>query len=434
MRVGIVGLGLIGGSLARRLVDGKHAGSYEVSQRSPVGSASRDLRDLQDSHVSQDQHPSQDAVSSQGAHGLHSLQDSHSLQAGALTDPHNDASGALSSPSPFLPNQPHTSHREVLEVLAWNHTERPYAQAQRDGIICMPTLEALVEARPDILVLCNPLKAMPEMLSRIAPCFDVQTTTLTDVGSVKAVVREQVAAVGLERSYVGAHPMAGNERSGFECADSTLFDGALWAVTVDETSEYRRFLNVARLITEIVGNRIIVVDDATHDEAAALISHMPHVVATAMINELTSNPGRNIAAALAAGSWRDMTRVALTDPHRTQAMVEEDAHNVASLLRSMATRLCDVADALQTESAVHEGTQNGAESELSDFFAYGQPFRTFKTIENRTARGDGDYPQVDVHIDSSRWQSDLADSARRGEHILRFVSPHHVLAQIRSAV
>ena len=89
------------------------------------------------------------------------------------------------------------------------------------------------------------------------------------------------------------------------------------------------------MIVDHCSNRLIVLDDATHDRCAALISHMPHVISTAMINELVANPNRNIAAALAAGSWRDMTRVALTDPNRTRAMVEEDAANVEALLRNM---------------------------------------------------------------------------------------------------
>ncbi len=75
---------------------------------------------------------------------------------------------------------------------------------------------------------------------------------------------------------------------------------------------------------------------------------MPHVIATAMINEAAANPNRNIAAALAAGSWRDMTRVALTDPNSTRAMVEEDAANVETLLRNMANRLTLVANVLHT--------------------------------------------------------------------------------------
>lgn len=175
------------------------------------------------------------------------------------------------------------------------------------------TLAALADTKPDVLVLCNPLKAMPQILGALKPLIDTDITTLTDVGSVKAMVREQVKAVGLEHCYVGAHPMAGNELSGWESSDPTLYDGALWAITVDENTEYQRFRAVATMIVGHCSNRLIVLDDATHDRCAALISHMPHVISTAMINELVANPNRNIAAALAAGSWRDMTRVALTD-------------------------------------------------------------------------------------------------------------------------
>ena len=89
--------------------------------------------------------------------------------------------------------------------------------------------------------------------------------------------------------------MAGNELSGWEASDPTLYDDALWAITVDEHTEYRRFRAVADMIVNRCGNRLIVLDDATHDRCAALISHMPHVIATAMINELVANPNRNIA-------------------------------------------------------------------------------------------------------------------------------------------
>ena len=203
---------------------------------------------------------------------------------------------------------------------------------------------------------------------------------------------------GLAGRYVGAHPMAGNELSGWAAADPALYDNALWAMTVDGDTDYRRFLAVARMITDDAGNRVIVLDDDTHDRAAALISHMPHVVATALINQLTDDPDRNIAAALAAGSWRDMTRVALTDPDRTRAMVEEDADNVERLLRMMAARLTEVADELH-------GADAGA---IAAFFADGQPFRDYKSAVRSGADGDG--PVFDLTIPAEGWQAALLDS------------------------
>jgi len=101
-----------------------------------------------------------------------------------------------------------------VNVTAWNHRDHPYAQATADGIRCVPDLRDLAQDRPDVLVLCNPRRAMPEVLAALAPAIDRQATTLTDVGSVKGMVRSQVEAAGLGECYVGAHPMAGNELSG----------------------------------------------------------------------------------------------------------------------------------------------------------------------------------------------------------------------------
>ena len=333
-----------------------------------------------------------------------------------------------------------------VKVVAWNHRPHPYADAERVGIHCVPTLAALVEARPDVIVLCNPLKAMPAILAELKPLLDAAPDiTLTDVGSVKGMVRDQVEAAGLGERYVGAHPMAGNELSGWTAADPALYDDALWAITVTPDTDFNRFLTVARLIVDGVGNRVIVLDDDTHDKAAAMISHMPHVVATALINELTADPNRNIAAALAAGSWRDMTRVALTDPDRTRAMVEEDAANVEGLLRDMAERLNAVADLLRAErtAAVPVEAADPHAAAMKAFFAEGQPFRDYKARQRAiAAQGDGTdgasgeltYEERLVDFAPEHWQEDLLDSARRGEHIIALVGPHTVRVQLRSAL
>ncbi|UVT07066.1 prephenate dehydrogenase [Bifidobacterium breve] len=313
-----------------------------------------------------------------------------------------------------------------IRVVAWNHRPHPYAQAEADGIFCKSTLAELMDAEPDVVVLCNPLKAMPAMLDSLAPLMgEHPRTTITDVGSVKGMVREQVEAAGLGECYVGAHPMAGNELSGWQAADPHLYDDALWAVTVDSATNYQRFLDVAALITKGVGNRLIVLDDETHDKAAAMISHMPHVVSTALINELSAYPDRNIAAALAAGCWRDMTRVALTDPDRTRAMVEEDALNVEALLRRMAKRLTDMADQLH----------DGDETDVIRFFAEGSPFRQYKSALTHASDGAAEsLPERELTVPESGWQQTLLFSARRGEAIIGFVNPRQAIIRLRPAM
>lgn len=313
-----------------------------------------------------------------------------------------------------------------IRVVAWNHRPHPYAQAEADGIFCKSTLAELMDAEPDVVVLCNPLKAMPAMLDSLAPLMvEHPRTTITDVGSVKGMVREQVEAAGLGECYVGAHPMAGNELSGWQAADPHLYDDALWAVTVDSATNYQRFLDVAALITKGVGNRLIVLDDETHDKAAAMISHMPHVVSTALINELSDYPDRNIAAALAAGCWRDMTRVALTDPDRTRAMVEEDALNVEALLRRMAKRLTDMAGQLH----------DGDETDVIRFFAEGSPFRQYKSALTHASDGAAEsLPERELTVPESGWQQTLLFSARRGEAIIGFVNPRQAIIQLRPAM
>ncbi|KFI65604.1 prephenate dehydrogenase [Bifidobacterium cuniculi] len=308
-------------------------------------------------------------------------------------------------------------------VSAWNHRPHPYAAARMAGIDCRDTLEELVEAQPDVLVLCNPLKVMPRVMQVISPIINPARTTLTDVGSVKGLVREQIHAAGLQDCYVGAHPMTGNEHSGWEAANARLFDNALWAITYDEHTEYRRIVQLAGMITRGLQNGLIIIDDEIHDCATSLISHMPHVVSTALINQLTVSPERNIAAELSAGCWRDMTRVALTDPDRTCAMVVENAENVSGLLRQMARRLESMADALDADDA----------SAIHAFFTEGQPYRDFKA-KMRGRHDETETVFTSLRIDPVHWRESFLRSAQRGEYIVRFTSGHHALAERREMI
>jgi prephenate dehydrogenase len=177
---------------------------------------------------------------------------------------------------------------------------------------------------------------------------------VTDVGSVKGPVRAAVADAGLADRYVGAHPMAGTEHSGFESSDVALLAGVPWAVTIDPGTDPDRLATVLCLVTGTLAGTAAVLTDDCHDEVAALVSHVPHVVATQLLNAVAGAPVRDVALGLAAGSFRDGTRVAFTDPARTEAMVTENAGWVGSALRKVVRDLEALLQVLEANGPAHE--------------------------------------------------------------------------------
>lgn len=308
------------------------------------------------------------------------------------------------------------------KVYAYNRHQTMYKEARALGITCVESVADLARMQPNVLILCNSLAAMPEVLGEISRGINKQRTTLTDVGSVKGLVREQVKAAGLGDCYIGAHPMAGSEFTGWQASSAQLLDGALWAVSVDENSDFWRFLAVLRVIVSLCGNRALVLNDSIHDASAALISHMPHVVSTALANVLCGSENRNVALQMSAGSWRDMTRVALTDPDRTRAMVAENRRNVADLLGSVIEELSFAKKMLERsdgDSAV--ACDERDECDERAFFAKADSWRDYKYKERAVAcdKSAGDLRELRFALDcAGDWQSQLIQSAQSGEQIV----------------
>lgn len=297
------------------------------------------------------------------------------------------------------------------KVYAYNRHQTMYSEARVLGITCVESVADLARMQPNVLILCNSLASMPEVLGEISRGINKQRTTLTDVGSVKGLVREQVKAAGLGDCYIGAHPMAGSEFTGWQASSAELLRGALWAVSVDESSDFWRFLAVLRVIVELCGNRALVLNDSIHDASAALISHMPHVVSTALANVLCGSENRNVALQMSAGSWRDMTRVALTDPNRTCAMVAENRRNVADLLGSVIEELSFAKKMLEGSDECNERA----------FFAKADSWREYKYKERAVACDEsaGDLRELRFALDCpGDWQSQLIQSAQSGEQIV----------------
>lgn len=161
---------------------------------------------------------------------------------------------------------------------------------------------------------------------------------VTDVASSKAAIVARAGALGLP--FVGGHPMAGRERSGFGAADPELFRGRPWvivpgaAATADMTAR-------VELLARACGAVPVRMDAAAHDAAVAGVSHLPLLVAAALVEAVAGGPGEPDApgwaeaAALAAGGWQSATRLALGDPTMGAGIAVTNAGPIAVRLREL---------------------------------------------------------------------------------------------------
>jgi prephenate dehydrogenase len=167
-------------------------------------------------------------------------------------------------------------------------------------------LEAVPKA--DVAVFCTPVDLIAEQILSAAPTCK-PGILLTDAGSTKAaLVRNIQGRLPPHVHFVGSHPLAGSEKRGPEHADGNLFEGRLTVVTkISETDSVA--LDGIVEFWRSLGSRVMVMDPEAHDRSLALTSHMPHLVASALVSILTPE-----LAALTATGFRDTTRIAAGDP------------------------------------------------------------------------------------------------------------------------
>jgi prephenate dehydrogenase len=193
------------------------------------------------------------------------------------------------------------------EVSGWDVDPVARQAAQARGV-------RITQELAGVVVLAVPLPAMTDALTGLTVEPDA---TVTDLGSVKVPVVAALGARFCDR-YVGGHPMCGTERSGPDAADPALFRGARWALCLEPGTDLARWLRVAEVALD-VGAEVVPVTAAEHDDAVAAVSHVPHLLAAALA--AAAGEAGALALSLAAGSFRDGTRVIGSDPGFVAAMV-----------------------------------------------------------------------------------------------------------------
>ncbi|MCR4716941.1 MAG: prephenate dehydrogenase/arogenate dehydrogenase family protein, partial [Lachnospiraceae bacterium] len=183
----------------------------------------------------------------------------------------------------------------------------------------------------DIIYLAAPVITNISYLPKIKPLLK-EGAFITDVGSVKGDIHKAVTEAGLDSRFIGGHPMAGTEKSGYENSFIELLENAYYILTpTDETP--KETIDTMLLITKATKSRSIVLSSDKHDIAAAAISHVPHILSYSLVNTVKDHDTEEeYMKQFAAGGFRDMTRIASSSPEMWQNIVMSNKDAVLTFL------------------------------------------------------------------------------------------------------
>ncbi len=228
------------------------------------------------------------------------------------------------------------------------------AQDLGAGLVQEPTGE------PELVVLAIPPAAVPLVLLGAERLY--LQATFTDLASVKSEPQREIEALGCDASrFVGGHPLAGRERSGAGAARADLFEGRPWVLTPSAASNGRAVARAAQLAT-LCGAQLVTMTPERHDEAVALVSHVPQLMASLTAARLAGADDDLVA--LAGQGIRDVTRIAASDPGLWTEILGANSPFVRDVLDAVSGDLATLLDAL-AKSTHRSGDLSGSRPALS---------------------------------------------------------------------
>lgn len=197
--------------------------------------------------------------------------------------------------------------------------------AKRLGAIDEGSQDFSAVGAADIVIVCTPVALIVPTIQRFQP-FLKPNAIVSDAGSVKgAILRRLEPLIRRKKlNFVGAHPLTGSHKTGVKAARRDLFFGS----TVVLSARGNARLGPIAALWKATGARVLKLSVDRHDEVVALISHLPHVLAHALVHSVLRRKDQSVVKRLMAGSFRDMTRVAGSDPEQWTQIFEANSKNV----------------------------------------------------------------------------------------------------------
>ncbi len=245
--------------------------------------------------------------------------------------------------------------RPDISIMAYMRTRSKLEEAKADGIVDV-ILDGIDHnlSQCDMIFLCTPVEYNAGYLKAIGPYLK-EGAIITDVGSTKTNIHEEVIRLGMENVFVGGHPMAGSEKTGYENSTDHLLENAYYIITPSRLSSQEQVDRVIS-IAKILGAIPMVLDYEEHDRAVAAISHLPHLIASCLVNLVKdSDDSRETMKQIAAGGFKDITRIASSSPEMWQQICMANSGPIGEFLERYIASLSLVLEEIRgkKESAVY---------------------------------------------------------------------------------
>jgi len=197
----------------------------------------------------------------------------------------------------------------------------------------------------DIIFLCAPVLTNITYLAQLKNIIKPECI-LTDVGSVKGNIHNAVEELGLKHHFIGGHPMAGSEKTGYHNSHGKLLENAYYILTpTDETSP--NMIQLLYQLVEAIGAIPLILNYNEHDDITAAISHVPHIIAASLVNMVkdSDDPDEKMRT-LAAGGFKDITRIASSSPIMWQNICLTNTSSIKHFLDRYISLLAEVSTSL----------------------------------------------------------------------------------------
>lgn len=209
-------------------------------------------------------------------------------------------------------------HHPDYKILAYNPNKDTLITAVSEHVVDIPCDKTDIRFQEcDVIFLCAPVNANISYLKTLKDIIS-SDSILTDVGSVKGTIHQEAVSLHLDANFIGGHPMAGSEKTGYENSADYLIENAYYILTPCETVKPEQALEFQKFIRSL-GALPLIMSPSEHDYITAGVSHLPHIIASILVNEVKQLDGPSeYMKMIAAGGFKDITRIASSSPEMWQ--------------------------------------------------------------------------------------------------------------------